>query len=184
MGPLIPSFWTFGDACSGFLSQGGFPHLHTSSPACNGFFRFTVGVTHTDLLMVSICSWIFLIYVYFFVCKHWRDSNPGWSLRYIVHSKSLSDSSSANIICVILWILLRVSVLWLPNYWVTKYHFHLIFRHGAQQTPCMYYKQACMPTANRHGQTKRQKQKDQNRGRQRKYFLFLNMDYLTPNKNN
>ena len=33
MGPLIPLFWTSGDVCPGFQSQGGFPHLCASSSA-------------------------------------------------------------------------------------------------------------------------------------------------------
>ena len=28
VGPLMPLFWTFGDICPGFQSQGGSPHLH------------------------------------------------------------------------------------------------------------------------------------------------------------
>ena len=44
-GPLIPLFWTSGDICPGFQSQGGFPHLRASSPVYNGFLRFTSGVT-------------------------------------------------------------------------------------------------------------------------------------------
>ena len=30
--PLIPLFWTSGDICPGFQSQGGFPHLHALLP--------------------------------------------------------------------------------------------------------------------------------------------------------
>ena len=45
MGPLIPLLWTSGDVCPGFQSQGGFPCLHASSPAHNGFLRFTSGAT-------------------------------------------------------------------------------------------------------------------------------------------
>ena len=44
-GPLIPLFWTSGDVCPGFQSQGGFPHLRASLPARNGFLRFTSGAT-------------------------------------------------------------------------------------------------------------------------------------------
>ena len=32
-GPLIPLFWTSGDICPGFQSQGGFPRLRAYSPA-------------------------------------------------------------------------------------------------------------------------------------------------------
>ena len=45
VGPLIPLFWTSGDVCPGFQSQGGFPCLHASLPVHNGFLRFTSGVT-------------------------------------------------------------------------------------------------------------------------------------------
>ena len=44
VGPLMPLFWTSSDVCPGFQSQGGFPHLQASLPACNGFLRFTSGV--------------------------------------------------------------------------------------------------------------------------------------------
>ena len=44
-GPLIPLFWTSGDVCPGFQSQGGFPHLHASSPVHNRFLRFTSDAT-------------------------------------------------------------------------------------------------------------------------------------------
>ena len=46
VGPLIPLFWTSDDVCPGFQSQGGFPRLRASSPAHNGFLRFTSGATH------------------------------------------------------------------------------------------------------------------------------------------
>ena len=45
VGPQIPLFWTSGDICPGFQSKGGLPYLHASSPAHNGFLRFTSGVT-------------------------------------------------------------------------------------------------------------------------------------------
>ena len=45
VGPLIPLFWTSGDVCPGFQSQGGFPCLHASLPPHNGFLRFTSSVT-------------------------------------------------------------------------------------------------------------------------------------------
>ena len=41
-------FWTFGDVCPGFQSQGGTPHLHTLPPTHNGFFRFTSGAPPAD----------------------------------------------------------------------------------------------------------------------------------------
>ena len=54
VGPLIPLFWTSGDICPGFQDQGGFPHLHASSPANNGFCRFTSGVTPGTFLVGSM----------------------------------------------------------------------------------------------------------------------------------
>ena len=52
MWPLIPLFWTSGDVCPGFQSQGGFPQLCASSPAHNIFLRFTSGVTPADCIEV------------------------------------------------------------------------------------------------------------------------------------
>ena len=37
VGPLIHLFWTSGDVCPVFQSQGDYPCLLTSSPACSGF---------------------------------------------------------------------------------------------------------------------------------------------------
>ena len=54
MGPPIALFWTSGDVCHGFKSQGGFPHLWASSPAHNRFFRTTTLIFldgHFDGLM-------------------------------------------------------------------------------------------------------------------------------------
>ena len=56
MGLLIPLFWTSGDICPGFQSQGGFPHLCASSPVHNGFLRFTSGATPADCIEVSIAA--------------------------------------------------------------------------------------------------------------------------------
>ena len=50
MGSLIPLFWTSGDVCPGFQSQGGFPHLHASSPVHNGFLKFTSGATPANCI--------------------------------------------------------------------------------------------------------------------------------------
>ena len=47
---LILLLWTSGDICPGFQSQGGFYHLCALSPVCNGFLRFTSGVTPAVLL--------------------------------------------------------------------------------------------------------------------------------------
>ena len=54
--PLMPLFWTSGDACPGFESQGGSPHLLASLPVCNGFLRFTPGATPADLLAARMAG--------------------------------------------------------------------------------------------------------------------------------
>ena len=56
-------FWTFGDICSGFQSQGGSPHLHALSPASNGFFRFTSGLAPAQLLAASMTAIPFSIHI-------------------------------------------------------------------------------------------------------------------------
>ena len=56
MGPLIFLFWTSGDICPGLQSQGGFPRLPASSPAHNGFLRFTSGATPVDCIEVSTAA--------------------------------------------------------------------------------------------------------------------------------
>ena len=56
VGLLIPQFWTSGDVCPGFQSQGGFPCLCASSPVHNGFLRFTSGVTPVDCTEVSMAA--------------------------------------------------------------------------------------------------------------------------------
>ena len=58
-GLLIPLFWTSGNICPGFQSQGRSLRLHTSSPAHNGFLRFTSGVTPADLLAASMAAKLF-----------------------------------------------------------------------------------------------------------------------------
>ena len=55
-GSLIPLFWTSGEVFPGFQSQGGSPHLHASSPACNRILRFTSGGTLADLLVASMVT--------------------------------------------------------------------------------------------------------------------------------
>ena len=56
VGPLKLLFWTSGDICPMFQSQGGFPHLHASLPMHNRFLRFTSGATPADLLMASMAA--------------------------------------------------------------------------------------------------------------------------------
>ena len=56
MGPLIPLFWTSGDICPGFQSQGEPLALCAPSPVHNGFLRFTSGATPADLLRASIAA--------------------------------------------------------------------------------------------------------------------------------
>ena len=57
VGSLIPLFWTSGDICPGLQSQGRSPRLH-ASPVCNGFLRFTSGVTPAELRYSSISQYI------------------------------------------------------------------------------------------------------------------------------
>ena len=61
VGPLIPLFWSSGDVCPGFQSQGGFPHLRASLPAHNRFLRFTSGATPAfstnRVYTVKACTW-------------------------------------------------------------------------------------------------------------------------------
>ena len=54
--PLLSLFWTSGDIWPGFQSQGGFPSLYASLPACNGFLKFTSGATPANLLMTSMAA--------------------------------------------------------------------------------------------------------------------------------
>ena len=44
VGPLVSLFWTSGDICPWFQSQGGSSHF-ALLPACNGFLRFTFSAT-------------------------------------------------------------------------------------------------------------------------------------------
>ena len=48
MWPLIPLFWTSGDACPGLQCQGEFPGLYATSPACNLF-----AVTYLSIVNLS-----------------------------------------------------------------------------------------------------------------------------------
>ena len=57
-GSLIPLFWTSGDICPGFQSQGGFSCLHALLPTCNEFIRFTPGTT-VDFLVASMVAELF-----------------------------------------------------------------------------------------------------------------------------
>ena len=60
MGPLIPLFWTSGDVYPRFQSQVGLAHLCDLLPVCNGFIRFSSGVTPADLLAGSMAVEPFL----------------------------------------------------------------------------------------------------------------------------
>ena len=60
VGPLIPLFWTFGDVCPRFQSQGGFPCLHGLSAACNRFLKFTSSVTPANFLAEELFCFYFL----------------------------------------------------------------------------------------------------------------------------
>ena len=61
--PLIPLFWTPGDVCPGFQSQGGSSSLHASSSACNGFLKVTSGATSANLLVASMAAELFSIHI-------------------------------------------------------------------------------------------------------------------------
>ena len=52
-------FWTFGDVCPGFQSQGGFLCLYAASPACNQFHSSPSEVTLADLLGASMAAELF-----------------------------------------------------------------------------------------------------------------------------
>ena len=100
VGPLIPLFWTSGDDCPGFQSQGEFLHLCSLSPVCNGFPRFTCGVTPVDILTASMAVKPF----HSCFCMQALYSSPGSSIM-LPHSNvmrhmlyRLSNSGSA-----ILW---------------------------------------------------------------------------------
>ena len=78
VGSLIPLFWTSGEICPGFQSQGG-PinciYIIWISPACNGFLRFTSGATPADLLTASIAAepfWSKYLHTYMHYSKHFN----------------------------------------------------------------------------------------------------------------
>ena len=59
MGSLVPLFWTFGDIChefqsQGFQNQGGFPRFRASLPVFNRYPIFTSGAISADLLVASM----------------------------------------------------------------------------------------------------------------------------------
>ena len=58
-------------------SKPGWILTYMLSHLCNGFLRFTSGVTPADLLTASIVSKIF---IHFF--KHWWDLNSGSNVRH------------------------------------------------------------------------------------------------------
>ena len=60
VGLLIPLFWTSGDICPVFQSQGGRPCVCALSPVCNGFFRNTSGVTPADFLAAELFQFTYL----------------------------------------------------------------------------------------------------------------------------
>ena len=59
MGPLIPLFWTSGDVCPGFQSQGG---SLAYFPTCV-ILRFTAGVTPAHCVEVCMAAKPFVIHV-------------------------------------------------------------------------------------------------------------------------
>ena len=91
MGPLIPLFWTSGDVCPGFQSQGG-------SPACFltwVILRFTSGATPTDCIGISMVAEPFQS-TYFQTCPC-RGSNPWPSVPHAAQCcKPFGHSGSAK----------------------------------------------------------------------------------------
>ena len=75
-GPLIPLFWTSGDVCPGFQSQGGFL-------ACNGCLTFPSGATPADIFHA--------IFV-----KQDDPDNKFWNIRIVV-ARLLLIKNSYNI---------------------------------------------------------------------------------------
>ena len=76
----MPLFWTSGNICHGFQSQGLSTCLHASSPTCNGFLRFTSGVTPADLLVASMAAKPFQS-TYLHTYKYLWGLSPGSSTR-------------------------------------------------------------------------------------------------------
>ena len=60
--PIIPLFWTPGDVCSGFQSQGRSLAYAAASSVCNGFLRFTCSATN-HLLSASLVVEPFWIHI-------------------------------------------------------------------------------------------------------------------------
>ena len=68
VGPLIPLFWTSGDVCSGFQSQGRF--LACLLFACALFLRFNSGATPADCWHSFVSSYdIYQKRICFFISK-------------------------------------------------------------------------------------------------------------------
>ena len=54
--PFLHLFWTSGDVCPRYQSQGGSPCLCALLPTYNGILRFTSGATPADLLAASLTA--------------------------------------------------------------------------------------------------------------------------------
>ena len=103
MGPLLPLFWTSGDVCPGFQSQGGFPRLRASSPAHNGFLRFTSGATpafstNSGVHCISVLVLILILLIYHYVtiaifCVH---INNGQSVSFRLDKITFSVSPNLS----------------------------------------------------------------------------------------
>ena len=90
MGPLVPLFWTSGDVCPGFQSQGGFPCLDASLPVHNRFLRFTSGVTPADCIEVTWQPSLFDPCTCSCVCRHW------WRFGAQIHNRPCHTYSTVN----------------------------------------------------------------------------------------
>ena len=83
LGPLIPLFWTSGNVCPGFQTQGGSSHLHASSPVCNRILRFTSVATPADLLVASMAVKLFL-HISTIRCKNGGHASPTQELKCLI----------------------------------------------------------------------------------------------------
>ena len=93
MTPLIPQILDFWWNLLLVSRPGGYPPLRTSSPAWNGFLRFTSGATPADLLMASQAFLIHLL-----VDVHTIIDGPGIRDRacQIVRQKSIYPFITAS----------------------------------------------------------------------------------------
>ena len=68
MGPLIFLFWTSGEVCPRFQSQGRSTHLHALSPLHNGILRFTSGAIPAVLIYRPQTKFAKVMFLHVSVC--------------------------------------------------------------------------------------------------------------------